>query len=164
MLSNGPLLPGQRCWPLRRIIPTVDKQPSRVKALLAHAFAIEAYDETSLSEDERAALLRVAEAVHAKRLTAAVIAYVEAHRNFNFFGSQALVFVSPLYDLGKGYLNALLRFLGFRKGNVLALSTEEMNVLAGALEKRYSIEYFIQRLEELEAGGKVSSADGSPRL
>lgn len=131
----------------------MSRPPSRFKAWLAHAFAIEAYDETSLSEVERASLTRVAEAVHGRGLTAAVIAYVEAHRNFNFFGSQALVFATPLYDLGKGYVNALLRFLGFRKGAVLALSTEEMNVLAGALEKRYSIEYFVQRLEELEARG-----------
>lgn len=126
------------------------RQSSRFNAWLAHAFAIEAYDETSLSEEERASLTRVAEAVHGRGLTAAVIAYVEAHRNFNFFGSQALVFANPIYDLSKGYINSLLRFLGFRKGPVLSLSSDEMSVLASALEKRYSIEYFIQRLEELE--------------
>lgn len=131
----------------------------RFKAWLAHAFAIEAYDESSLTDEERGSLVRVAEAVHARGLTAAVIAYVEAHRNFNFFGSQALVFASPIYDLSRGYLNAMLRFLGFRKGPILSLSTDELNVLAGALEKRYSIEFFIRQLEELEARRAITTAE-----
>jgi len=139
---------------------TAETAPKRgLRAWLAHAFAVEPYDETSLSAEEKAALDRIALGVHAKGMTAAAITWAESNRNMNWLGSQALIFANPLYDLGKGYINAFLRIIGLARKNTLLLSSEELNTLAAALEKRYSIEYFVQRLEQLESGGRLDAPD-----
>jgi hypothetical protein len=127
---------------------------ARVKDWCRHAFQIEAYDETSLSEDERALLNRLARWVHDRQLTAAAILWVDSNRHFNFITSQALIFAQPAYDLSHPLIKFLLKRHNFD------FPPEELTQLAVALEKRFSIEYFVRRLEAL-ASGEYNNGPGS---
>lgn len=127
--------------------------PGGLKAWFAHAFAVGDYSADSLAPEEREALERLAQGIHARGLTPAAILWIDSQRGLNWVGSQALVFAEPLYDMAKPMLNFLLRLFGFgTKGATLELSPAEYKVLYSALEKRYSIEYLVSRLEELQAG------------
>lgn len=129
-------------------------QPGGLRAWFAHAFAVGEYSADSLAPEEREALERLAQGIHKRGLTPAAILWIDSQRGLNWIGSQALVFAEPLYDLAKPMLNFLLRLFGFgrRGGNPLELNPQEYKVLYSALEKRYSIEYLVSRLEELQAG------------
>jgi hypothetical protein len=133
-----------------------NEKPGRgggLRAKLAHAFAIESYDEESLEPEERAALERLAHGIHSRGLTAAAILWIDSQRGLNFIGSSALVFAQPFFELGKPYLNFLLRLFGFGKKdeNPLQVTPAEYEQLYTAMEKRYSIEYLVSRLEQLQA-------------
>ena len=110
-----------------------------------HAFAVEKYDESSLSEDEKNTLLNLAKRIHDRGMAAPAIVWAESHRYLNFIGSQALVMFQPIFDMTNPFLNALLGRFG------MYIPPEEYPKLYSALEKRYSIEYFIQQLEALSA-------------
>lgn len=127
--------------------------PGGLKGWFAHAFAVGEYSVDSLAPEERAALDRLAQGIHSRGLTPAAILWIDSQRGMNWIGSQALVFAEPIYDMAKPLLNFLLRLFGFgKKGYSLDLSPEEYKVLYSALEKRYSIEYLVSRLEDLQAG------------
>jgi hypothetical protein len=114
-------------------------------AALRHAFAIESYDEDSLADDERAALDNLARSINARRMTAPAIMFIESHRHMNFLGSQLLVMAEPVADLTSPVINPILKRFGMH------LPLKELPVLQAALEKRYSIEYLVQRLEHYAA-------------
>jgi hypothetical protein len=125
-----------------------DKQGKPRKGLVAalrNAFAIESYDESSLAEEERAALDSLALSIHSRRMTAPAIMFIESHRHMNFLGSQLLVMAEPVADLASPVLNPILQRFG------MYLPLKELPVLQAALEKRYSIEYLIQQLERYAA-------------
>jgi hypothetical protein len=112
---------------------------------LRYAFAVEKYDESSLSEDDKGALQRLAERVHARRTTSAVILWMQSNRHMNFIGSQMMVAAQPVFEMTHPLLNAVLRNFG------LNVPPEDYPLLVSAFEKRYSVEYLIQRLEALLA-------------
>ena len=123
-----------------------DKQmPRGLRAWWRHAFAVDKYDEDSLSDEDKAILRKVAERIHAKKMTSAAILWVESHRNLNFIGSQLMVFSQPLFDMTHPMFNAVLNRFGMH------IPPADFPKLARALERRYSIEYFVQQLEELAA-------------
>lgn len=125
-----------------------------------HAFAVDKYDEDSLGEDDKEILARVARRVHEKKMTAATILWVESHRNLNFIGSQLMVFSQPLFDMTHPLFNAVLNRFG------IYISPPDFPKLARALEKRYSIEYFLQQLERYAAedyNGASPNAPAAPR-
>lgn len=116
------------------------------RAWWAHAFAIEPYDESSLSEEEKAVLERLAQQIDKRGLTTAAVLWVQSNRNMNWMGSQVLVMFQPIFDLTHPLLNALLRNFG------LNITPKDYPLLCTVFEKRYSIEYFSQRLEAYAAG------------
>ena len=120
-------------------------KPRGFKAWLKHAFHVEPYDETSLSEEDRDVLERVAQRIHDKKMTPAAIMWAESHRNLNFIGSQLMVMAQPAFEMTHAFINFALGKLG------IYIPPEDYPKLQTALEKRYSIEYFIQRLEALGA-------------
>jgi hypothetical protein len=124
----------------------VEPQQRGLRAWLAHAFAIEPYDETSLAPEERAVLDRLAMQIEKRKLTSAAVLWVQSNRHMNWLGSQMLVMFQPLFDMTHPVLNGLLRNFG------LNVPPAEYKHLCTAFEKRYSIEYFIQRLEAYAAG------------
>jgi hypothetical protein len=120
--------------------------PRGFRAWLRHAFAVEPYDESSLSEEERAVLRRLAQQIERRGLTSAAILWVQSNRHMNWMGSQFLVMFQPLFDLTHPLLNSILRHFG------LNIPPADYPTLCTAFEKRYSIEYLIQRLEACAAG------------
>ena len=127
--------------------PSGGGRPRGLVAWLKHAFAVDRYDETSLSEDDREILERLARRIHERQMTAPAILWAESHRYLNFLGSQVLVMIQPIFDLSNPFLNALLGRFG------IYISPDDYRKLFMALEKRYSVEYFIQQLEALAAAG-----------
>lgn len=121
-------------------------KPRGFRAWLKHAFAVEPYDESSLSAEEKEALERLAARIHEKRLSSAAILWVQSNRHFNWLSSQVMVMFQPIFDMTHPLLNAILRNFG------LAIPPAEYPKLVAAFEKRYSVEYFVQRLEALVAG------------
>jgi hypothetical protein len=119
-------------------------EPERQRGFMAwlrHAFAIEKNDESSLSEDDKAVLIRLAERIHSRRMTSAAILWFQSNRHMNFLGSQVMVAAEPVFEMTHPLLNGVLRFLG------LNIPPEDYPLLIAAFEKRYSIEYLIQQLE-----------------
>jgi len=132
----------------------VDSAPPRgFRAWLAHAFAIERYDESSLSEEEKDLLTRLALKIKERNLVAAAIIWSESSRNMNWMAAQALIVAQPIFEMAQPLIHPLLRHLG------IGLTPDELRLFSAALEKRYSIEYLLQRLELAEAGELVPSAD-----
>ena len=121
--------------------------PRGFRAWLRHAFAVDNYEESSLSDEEKDILDSLARRIHKKRMASPAIIWVESHRHFNWLGSQLLIVFQPVYDMSQVFLNPLLRHLG------IYVSPGDIIKLASVMEKRYSVEYFIQRLEAYAAGG-----------
>jgi hypothetical protein len=121
--------------------PAEAPQPQGWSARLKHAFAVEPYDETSLSAEERQAIERLAARIDERGLTTAAIVWMQSNRHFNWVSSQAMVFFQPFFDMAHPLLNSVLRNFG------LAVPPAEYPQLMSAFEKRYSVEYFIQQLE-----------------
>lgn len=134
-----------------------DDAPQRgLLAWFRHAFAVEQYAEDSLTEDDKEILARIARRIHEKKMTAATILWAESHRNLNFIGSQLMVFSQPLFDMTHPLFNAVLNRFGIH------VSPADFPKLARALEKRYSIEYFVQQLERLAAEDYNGSSPQEP--
>jgi hypothetical protein len=112
---------------------------------LRHAFAVEKFDESSLDPADKDVLQRLAERVHAKRMTSAAILWMQSNRHMNFLGSQAMVAAQPVFEMTHPLVNGVLRYVG------LNVPLEDYPLLIAAFEKRYSVEYLIQRLEALLA-------------
>jgi hypothetical protein len=112
---------------------------------LRHAFAVEKYDESSLDPADKDVLQRLADRVHSRGLTAAAILWMQSNRHLNFMGSQAMVAAQPIFELTHPVLNGVLRHIG------LNVPPEDYPLLYAAFEKRYSVEYLIQRMEALLA-------------
>lgn len=110
-----------------------------------HAFAVEKYSESSLSSEDKDTIISLAKRIHGRGMTAPAILWAESHRYLNFIGSQVLVMFQPIFDMTNPFLNSLLGRFGIH------IPSEEYPKLYTALEKRYSIEYFIQQLEALSA-------------
>ena len=112
----------------------------------AHAFAIEPYDESSLAEEEKTLIDRLAWQINERGLATPAILFVQANKHYNFLGSQVAVFSQPFFEMGHTFINGLLRHVG------LFLPPDQYPHLISAFEKRYSVEYFTQRLEAYSSG------------
>jgi hypothetical protein len=121
-----------------------------------HAFAVDKYDESSLEPAERELLDRLADQIGARRLGTAAILWLQSNRHMNFIGSSVLVAAEPLYDMGHQFVSPLLKRLG------IYVTPEEMPVLIAAFEKRYSVEYLVQRIEEYQADAVDAGTDSGP--
>lgn len=130
-----------------------DKPQGGLIAALRQAFAIESYDESSLTEEERTALDDLARSIHVRRMTAPAIMFIESNRHMNFLGSQLIVMAEPVADLASPVLNPILKRFGMH------LPLKELPLLQAALEKRYSVEYLVQRLEHYAAEAPQTGAD-----
>jgi hypothetical protein len=123
-----------------------------IKAWFAHAFAVEKYDESTLAPEERGVLDKIARQVNQRGLVTPFIVFLQSNRHMNWMGSQAMVFAQPIADLMNSidlirlFVDKLLRLFG------LQLTLDDYNILMKAFEKRYSIEYLIQRMEAYASG------------
>ncbi len=122
------------------------QRPRGFRAWLKHAFAVEKYEESSLSDADKRILRKIAGQIHERRLTAAAILWIQSNRHMGWLASQALVMFGPIFDMTHTFFNAFSRNLG------LYVAPADYPLLHAALEKRYSIEYFIQQLEAYAAG------------
>ena len=91
-----------------------------------------------------------------RAVTAAAIVWVESNRHMNFIGSQFLVMFQPIFDLLHPVVNPILGKFGMH------IPPEKLPKLQAALEKRYSVEYFIQRLEACVATDYNVQPTGPP--
>jgi hypothetical protein len=121
-------------------------KPGGWRTWLAHAFAVDRYDESSLAPEEKALLTRMALEIHARGMATPAILYLNSNRHMGWLGSQVLVVTEPIYDIAHPFLSPLLKRFG------LSLTPDEMTVLISAFEKRYTPEYFVQRIEAAQAG------------
>jgi hypothetical protein len=128
------------------------------RAWLAHAFAVDAYDESSLSPAEKQVLDYIARRIDERGMGTAAIVWMQSNRHLNWMSSQFMVFFQPFFEMVHPLLNGLTRNFG------LSLKPEEYKQLAAAFEKRYSVEYFIQRLEHYAALPRpvAEGATGAP--
>jgi hypothetical protein len=113
----------------------------RFSAWWRHAFAVDKYDESSLSEEDKLALQSLAARISASGMTTPAILMLQSNRHMNFIGSQVMVAAEPIYGLTHQLLQPLLTRIG------LYIPPAEMPALIAAFEKRYSVEYVIQQLE-----------------
>jgi hypothetical protein len=125
----------------------------RFTAWWRHAFAVDKYDESSLSEEDRLALQSLAARIHASGMTTPAILMLQSNRHMNFIGSQVMVAAEPIYGLTHQLLQPLLTRIG------LYVPPAEMPALIAAFEKRYSVEYVIQQLEAAADEDVSASAD-----
>jgi hypothetical protein len=126
----------------------VDSQQNRGgwREWLAHAFAVEKYDASSLSDEEQAVLTQLARQIHSRGLTTPAILWLSSNRHMSWLGSQALVATELLYDMAHPFIHPFLKAVG------LNVKPAEMPLLYEALEKRYSVEFLMQQLEAAQAG------------
>lgn len=122
-----------------------NKPPGGIKGWLAHAFAVDKFDESSLSEDEKDVLDRLAKQIVKKQMVTPAMILIESNRHMNFLGSQLLVMAEPALDLAEPMLNPILKKFG------MYIPVEEIPKLQAALEKRFSVEFLMQRLEHHSA-------------
>lgn len=97
---------------------------------LSHAFAVEEPGEAEPDDEARPIVERLCREIVRRRLTTPALLVLEASRPLNFVTSQALHFLSPL-------LSAVTDARGHEH-------------LARFLERRGSIDYFCNRIEDLE--------------
>jgi hypothetical protein len=121
-------------------------KPSGWRAWLAHAFAVDKYDASSLAPEEQALLTRLAVEINARGMATPAIMYIHSQRHMGWLGSQLLVATEPLYEMAHPLINPLLKRFG------LNVAPDEMPVLISAFEKRFAPEYFVQRIEAAQAG------------
>ncbi len=125
-----------------------DQKPRGFMAWLRYAFAIEEFSEDSLSAEEKAVLEHIAGIIHRRGMSTPAILWIEGHRHLNFTSSQLVKIVEPIHDISYEFVRWLMMKLG-----VGYISPEELSQLQSALEKRYSVEYLLQQIEKLDAGG-----------
>lgn len=142
----------------RWIMLNVDSEkPSGWRAWLAHAFAVDKYDETSLAPEEKALLTRLAVEINARGMATPAIMYIHSQRHMGWIGSQVLVATEPLFNMAHPFINPLLKRFG------LDVTSDQMPVLISAFEKRFAPEYFVQRIEAAQAG-ELESALIAPKV
>jgi hypothetical protein len=88
-------------------------------------------EQPSLPEEEMAVIEKVAKKTVEKGMTVPAILFLETVKPLNFIGSQVLVFFEPV-------VQSIFNF-------------HDYDTLRSALEKRYSIEILLQRIEALDA-------------
>ncbi|MCB1216504.1 hypothetical protein KDL44_03885 [bacterium] len=130
------------------------EQPKGFMAWLRYAFAIEEFSENSLSAEEKEVLENVAAIIHKRGMSTPAILWIESHRHLNFTGSQLVKIVEPLHDISYEFMRWLMMKLGM--GYV---TPETLSRLQSALEKRYSIEYLLQQIEQRSSSGDDSGED-----
>ena len=113
---------------------------------LKQAFAVEKYDASSLSEEDRAILVRLAKQIHARGLASPAILWLQSNRHMNWFGAQFIVAFQPIFEMTHPFVNMFLRVIG------LNVPVKEYPKLHSAFEKRYSVEFLVQHLEAFLAG------------
>ncbi|MCB1187932.1 hypothetical protein KDL29_12260 [bacterium] len=119
------------------------EKPRSIMAWLRYAFAIEEFSEDSLSAEEKDVLQNIAEIIDRRGMSTPAILWIESHRHLNFTGSQLVKIVEPLHDLSYEFMRWLMMKLG-----VGYITPEQLSKLQSALEKRYSIEYLLQQIEQ----------------
>ena len=107
---------------------------------LRHAFAVEPPGPAEPTNEQRTVIEFLCREIVRRHLTAPAIMLLEMSRPLNFIGSQALHFFSPL-------ISALT-------------DSADHKHLATFLERRGSIEYICQRVEELEQEGTKTDSSG----
>ena len=130
-------------------------RPKGFMAWLRYAFAIEEFSENSLTEDEKSVLREIAAIIQRRGMSTPAILWIESHRHLNFTGSQLVKIVEPLHDISYEFIRWLMMKLGLGY-----ITPEQLSKLQSALEKRYSIEYLLQQIEQAEAQG-LGSQDAS---
>jgi hypothetical protein len=95
-----------------------------------YAFQTEDDSKVVFSEAEMALLGKVAGMVVKKRLAAPALMFLESVRPLNFLGSQVMIFFQPIVSL--------------------AVSTKDIELLAQILERRKSIPFLIELIENKE--------------
>jgi hypothetical protein len=130
-------------------------KPSGWRAWLAHAFAIDKYDESSLEPAEKALLTRLALEINARSMATPAIIYIHSQRHMSWLFSQAMVAAEPIIELAHPFVDPLLKRLG------LSISKEERWLLISAFEKRFAAEYFVQQIEAASAGTLVPETNDS---
>lgn len=109
---------------------------------LKHAFEVDPPGPAEPSAEERDLIDRLARAVVRRGLTTPAILALECSRNLNFIASQAMVFFAPVVKL--------------------IFNRQEYSIFAGFLERRGSIAYLCDRIEEFQVL-RESGADGNSR-
>jgi len=110
---------------------------------LKHAFSLASFDEP-LTTEEEAILEQIAQAVVRRRMQTLAILTLESAKPLSYVGSQTLAFFEPL-------VRALF-------------SVTEYSNVRRILERRYSMEFLITRIEAHEARLEIvtSSEDACP--
>jgi hypothetical protein len=107
---------------------------------LKHAFEVDPPGPAEPSAEERDLIDRLARAVVRRGMTTPAILALECSRNLNFIASQVLVFFAPLVKL--------------------IFNRREYSIFTGFLERRGSIPYLCDRIEEFQAL-RENGADGN---
>jgi len=108
------------------------KHFQRVKQATLVAFAVRS-PETSLSQEERALLEKVAATIVSRRMSGPALLFLESAGPMNFLGSQALHFLAPILDL--------------------ACDAREVELAAHLLERRDAISHLIAMIDALDNSG-----------
>ena len=126
------------------------EKPKGFKARLKHAFALEKADELTIDEKTAAVIDKVCREVVRREMVVPAHMLLEMSRPLNYLGSQALHFFQPF-------------------GSVL-VDPDAWARFAAFLEQRGSVEYLVNRLDELskesespsEQPSKGVTAEGKP--
>ena len=126
-----------------------DRKSRRLSNWLQHAFAVDPPGPAVPNDVQRRTIEKFCGEVVRRQLTVPALLMLEMSRPLNTFSAQVLHFVQPIVTA--------------------VVSTTEYQQFALFLEQRGSIEYFIQRIEALEAdrragdvtrGGSTSGQPG----
>lgn len=125
----------------------------RLRAGLAHAFAVEKGTEDELTEEEIEVLEILAKRVVRMNMAIPAIMFLESVRPLNFIGSQVMLFFRPIIDTAVDGLNVATSPFG------LSMDMQYYNRLQQVLEKRASIEALIVRIERLVSESEKRELD-----
>jgi hypothetical protein len=105
-----------------------------LRSAFQHAFAVRT-EPSEYSADDLALLIRMADAIVARGMTAPALLFLESMGPMNFLGSQALHFLTPILDCAfdTGDLDRIAALLERRDAGVrLAAAVEEASARRGA--------------------------------
>lgn len=108
-----------------------EKKPSlwrRFRKGAANAFALES-PHGPLTDDDRALLEKIAEAVVKRQMATPAVLFLQSVRPLNGLGSQALVFLRP-------FLTALLKETTYDRVTAILERREGISALVDAIESR----------------------------
>ncbi len=106
---------------------------------LKHAFAVESKDALEPTQTQRDVVDRVVKEIVRRRLTTPALVFLEMSRPLNYVAAQAMHFLQPIA--------------------AIVLDTGGLEVFAGFLEHRGSVEYLCRRIEHFE---QVSDGKSPP--